>query len=122
MLITQYRLIKSFISSPTFGCSSQWLPQRLTSLHLNLSLASSTVTTTMSTSPLNVSRKLPRGLPLFLLPGSSISNILYPMYSLSLLRTWPNNLNLVSKLYLQTAKLICSSDLRSSNPVDPDNS
>ena len=36
------------------------------------------------------------GLPLHLLPGSSISSILLPMYPLSLLCTWPNHLNLAS--------------------------
>uniref|UniRef100_A0A3P8VS09 Estrogen-induced osteoclastosis regulator 1 n=1 Tax=Cynoglossus semilaevis TaxID=244447 RepID=A0A3P8VS09_CYNSE len=40
------------------------------------------------------------GLPLFLLPGSSISNILLPMYPLSLLCTCPNHLNLSTDSFI----------------------
>ena len=45
---------------------------------------------------LTTSTNLLFGLPLFLLSGSSISNILLPIYPASLLRTCPNQLNLAS--------------------------
>ncbi|KAK3567837.1 hypothetical protein QTP86_027362, partial [Hemibagrus guttatus] len=60
-------------------------PQRIISLHLSLSSASSTLAPTSFISSLIPSIYLLFGLPLCLLPGSSMSNILLPIYSLSLL-------------------------------------
>ncbi|XP_060721365.1 uncharacterized protein LOC132842613 [Tachysurus vachellii] len=55
------------------------------SLHLSLSSASSTLAPTSFKSSFITSIYLLFGLPLCLLPGSSMSNILLPIYSLSLL-------------------------------------
>ncbi|KAK3530847.1 hypothetical protein QTP70_002884 [Hemibagrus guttatus] len=62
-------------------------PQRIISLHLSLSFASSTLAPTSFISSLIPSIYLLFGLPLCLLPGTSMSNqyILLPIYSLSIL-------------------------------------
>uniref|UniRef100_A0A3P8WWC6 Protease associated domain containing 1 n=1 Tax=Cynoglossus semilaevis TaxID=244447 RepID=A0A3P8WWC6_CYNSE len=70
--------------------------QHIIDFHLSLFSAFSTLTPTICMSSLTTSIYLLFGLPLFLLPGSSISNILLPMYPLSLLCTCPNHLNLAS--------------------------
>ncbi|KAJ8369913.1 hypothetical protein SKAU_G00099410 [Synaphobranchus kaupii] len=72
------------------------LPQRIICFHLFLSCASSSVTPTACMSSFTVSLNLLLGLPLLLLPGSSMSSILLPIYPTSLLRTCPNHLSLAS--------------------------
>ena len=72
----------------------QELPQQITVFHFNLIFVSSTLTPTTCMSFFTASTNLLFGLPLCLLPGSSISSILLPMYPLSLLCTCPNHLNL----------------------------
>ena len=68
----------------------QVLPQRIPVFHFDLFFVSSTLTPTTCMS-FTASIYLLFGLPLGLLPGSSISNILLPMYPLSLLCTCPNH-------------------------------
>ncbi|MCJ8731787.1 hypothetical protein PDJAM_G00203550 [Pangasius djambal] len=63
----------------------QGSPQRFITLHLSLSSASSTLAPTSFISSFITSIYLLFGFPLRLLPGSSMSNILLPIYSLSLL-------------------------------------
>ena len=65
----------------------QGLPQRITAFHFNLFFVSSTLTPTTCMSSFTASINLLFGLPLRLLPGSSISSILLPMSPLSLLCT-----------------------------------
>ena len=76
--------------------SFQASPQRITVFHFDIFFVSSTLTPTTCMCSLTTSINLLFGLPLRLLPGSSISSILLPMYPLSLLCTCPNHLNLSS--------------------------
>ena len=75
------------------------LPQWITAFHFNLFSVSSTLTLATCMSSLTASINLLFSLPLPLLPGSSISSILLPMYPLSLLCTCPNHLNLASLVF-----------------------
>uniref|UniRef100_A0A3B3HTW8 Reverse transcriptase domain-containing protein n=1 Tax=Oryzias latipes TaxID=8090 RepID=A0A3B3HTW8_ORYLA len=80
----EYQQLKS-ASSFSFGFSHQGSPQRIILFHLTLSWTSSTLTLANFMSSVKTSMYLLFGRPLALLPGSSISNILLPIYPLSLL-------------------------------------
>ena len=72
-------------SSSSFSFSLQGSPQWIIHLHSILSSASFSVTSTSAMSSLATSINLLFGRPLFLFPGSSILNILLPIYPSSFL-------------------------------------
>ncbi|MBN3293175.1 UIF factor, partial [Polypterus senegalus] len=72
------------------------VPQQIIFFHTFLSSASCYITPITCMSSLTTSINLLLGLPLFLLPDSSIFNILFPIYPASLFCTCPNQLNLAS--------------------------
>ena len=68
------------LSSFNFGFSRQGSPNRIFHLHLVLSSASSSVTSTTAMSSLNTSIYVLLVLPRFLFPGSSILSIIVPIH------------------------------------------
>ena len=87
-------LLNVLLSSSTVGS-----PQRIFHLYLFLSSVSSSVTLTTAMSALTTSINLFLGPPRFLLPGNSILSILLPIYPSSFLRTCPNHLSRVSRVF-----------------------
>ncbi|XP_061651367.1 mitochondrial 2-oxodicarboxylate carrier isoform X2 [Phyllopteryx taeniolatus] len=98
-------------------------PQRVILFHVGLSPASSSGTPTALMSSLTTSINLLFGLPLALLPGSSILIVLLPIYSLFLLWTCPNHRSLLSLTWSPkhrtSAVPLMSSFLILSNLVTP---
>ena len=86
-------------SSFPFGFPYSGSPQRVFFLHTPLLTTSSSTTPTLSISSRTTSNHLFLGLPLFLLPGTSISSVLLPTYSASLLFTCPYHCSLAPLIF-----------------------
>ena len=92
---------------------SQGWPQHIIIFHIFLSSMSVSFTPTSSISSFTTSKNLLFGLPLRLFAGNSISIIVLPTYSWSLLMTCPYHLSLpclifISKRSTLTVLLMCS--------------
>ena len=105
-----YLLLLLLLSAFPF---SQGWPQRIIILHIFLSSTSVSFAPTSPISSFTISKNLLFGLPLLLFPGNSISIILLPTYSWSLLITCPYHRSLASLIFIPnrftlTVLLMCS--------------